>query len=342
MGRRSIDSNAGSWISIFILSLGLLAGTLAYIVISTIFKPSNSISEFDKLALDENDGISLTRENMGNCCRGIPHLELWGSAVKWGTDNKFNSAEECCESCKAMCSSTYGPCLCDSWVFCGDRQACGSKFGECWLKKQQDTLAPQRQDVGSEVMWTSGLVFGKGEGIIGLETELGTLRVKLHPDSAPYSVQYILELLTLRHCNGCRFYRAEGRGDSWDMKGNHINDASFGPPYALIQGTLEAAGTPLQQFPSDVCQTIRRGAVAWVGSGPEFFISLANHVEWSKAYIVFGSIIPEDMFIAEKIAQLPTKPDVWNNVNVSVLKNPIPIFIQRIKTYNDEDLTHKM
>ena len=48
------------------------------------------------------------------------------------------------------------------------------------------------------------------------------------------------------------------------------------------------------------------------------------------------------MFIAEKIAQLPTKPDVWNNVNVSVLKNPIPIFIQRIKTYNDEDLTHKM
>ena len=34
---------------------------------------------------------------------------------------------------------------------------------QCWLKKQQDTLAPQRQDVGSEVMWTSGLVFGKGE-----------------------------------------------------------------------------------------------------------------------------------------------------------------------------------
>lgn len=51
--------------------------------------------------------------------------------------------------------------------------------------------------------------------------------VQLYPDSAPYSVQYILELLTLRHCAGCQFYRAEGRGESWDLKGNHIKDVSY-------------------------------------------------------------------------------------------------------------------
>lgn len=34
---------------------------------------------------------------------------------------------------------------------------------QCWLKKQKDTLAPQRQEVGETVMWTSGLIFGKGE-----------------------------------------------------------------------------------------------------------------------------------------------------------------------------------
>ncbi|XP_057521140.1 uncharacterized protein LOC130801328 isoform X1 [Amaranthus tricolor] len=342
MGRRSINSNAGNWLSVGIILLGLLACTLVYVVISVVLKPSNSITDFNKLTVDENDGSNLERENVGECCKGIPNLELWGSAVKWGTDHKFNSAEECCKSCKAMCSGKNGPCLCDTWVFCGDRQACGSKFGECWLKKQKDTLAPQRQDAGSNVMWTSGLVFGKGEGIIGLETEHGTLHIKLYPDSAPYSVLYILELLTLGHCAGCQFYRAEDRGDSWDLKGNHINDASFGPPYALIQGTLEAGGTPFRQVPAEVCRTIKRGAVAWVGSGPEFFISLANHVEWRKAYTVFGSVLPEDMVISEKIAKLPTMPDVWNNVNVSVLKKPVPISIQRIKTDSNEDLTHRL
>lgn len=34
---------------------------------------------------------------------------------------------------------------------------------QCWLKKQKDTLAPERQNVGQAVIWTSGLIFGKGE-----------------------------------------------------------------------------------------------------------------------------------------------------------------------------------
>lgn len=335
MGRRPIDSGASCWTTVTLLFLGFLSCTIAYLVISNALKPSTNgsrISDFDRVVLEE-------RENTIGCCRGTPHLELWGSAVKWGTDHKFDSSEECCRACKAMCSGKDGPCLCDTWVFCGDREACGSQFGECWLKKQKDTLAPQRQDAGSRVMWTSGLIFGKGEGIVGLATEHGTLHIKLYPDCAPYSVAYILELLALRHCAGCRFYRAEGRGESWDVKGNHIKDASFGPPFALIQGTLEAGGVTFNKIPPEACPTIRRGAVAWVGSGPEFFISLANHEEWKPAYTVFGSVLPEDLEVAEKIAQLPTKPDVWNNVNVSVLENPVPISFRRIKT-NYEDLTH--
>lgn len=146
-----------------LLLLGFLACTLAYLVISIILRPSNSNPGFDVLGMDESDRISLKSENGGGCCRGIPNLELWGTAVKWGSEHKYNSEEECCKSCKAMCSGNDGPCLCDSWVFCGDRKACGQQFGECWLKKQKDTLAPERQDTGSKVMWTSGLIFGKGE-----------------------------------------------------------------------------------------------------------------------------------------------------------------------------------
>lgn len=81
-------------------------------------------SRFVKVAMVE--GRSGGRE----CCGGIEHLELWGAAVKWGTNFKFNTSEECCKACKAMCGANSGPCLCDSWVFCGNQAACGSRFGE--------------------------------------------------------------------------------------------------------------------------------------------------------------------------------------------------------------------
>ncbi|PKA58886.1 DNA excision repair protein ERCC-4 [Apostasia shenzhenica] len=267
-----------------------------------------------------------------DCCRGVEHLELWGAAVKWGTDHKFNTSMECCQACKSMCSGADGPCLCDSWVFCGDRERCGKKFGECWLKKQKDVMFPALQESGDKVIWTSGLIFGKGMGIIGLETKYGVINIKLFPHRAPHSVAYIVELLEARHCAGCHIYRAEGRGKAWDSLGNHVSEASFGPPYALIQGTLEAEGVPFQGIPVEACPSIKRGSVAWVGSGPEFFISLANHQEWRKSYTIFGSVLPEDMEIAERIAGLPTRSDTWNNVNVSILKKPIDLKIKLIST----------
>ncbi|KAF3785800.1 hypothetical protein EJ110_NYTH27017 [Nymphaea thermarum] len=71
-------------------------------------------------------------------------------------------------------------------------------------------------------------------------------------------------------------------------------------------------------------------AEAFVTAGPEFFISLANHDEWRKDYTVFGAVLPEDMRIAEKIAQLPTKQDIWSNIQVSVLKNPVSLKVKRL------------
>lgn len=51
--------------------------------------------------------------------------------------------------------------------------------------------------------------------------------LQLLPDCAPLSVNYILELLGMRHCAGCHFYRAESRGSNWDLEGNHIKDVRF-------------------------------------------------------------------------------------------------------------------
>ncbi|XP_057976379.1 uncharacterized protein LOC131163708 [Malania oleifera] len=332
MGRKPNDPESTRWASLVLLVMGLVSCSLVYTFLTTVLRPGNSSSdsELDSSALASVDHGGALDDN-GGCCRGIENLELWGAAVKWGSEFKFNSSEECCRACKAMCSGSDGPCLCDSWVFCGNKEACGSQFGECWLKKQKDTLAPAQQENEKSVRWTSGLVFGKGEGIVGLETEYGTLHIKLYPDCAPHSVVYILELLSLRHCAGCQFYRAEGRGQLWDSEGNHIKNAPLGSPYALIQGTLEVQGNAFFKIATEVCPTIRRGSVAWINSGPEFFISLANHEEWNKVYTVFGSVLPEDMDIAEKIAQLPTKSDVWNNINVSVLQKPVPLRMRRIK-----------
>lgn len=118
-----------------------------------------------------------------------------------------------------------------------------------------------------------------------------------------------------------------------DSKWILIFSGCFWSPFALIQGTLEAQGgegSIFKKIPIEDCPTIRRGPVAWVGSGPEFFISLANHWEWKKEFTVFGSVLPEDMHIAEKISTLPTKSDVWKNVNVTLLKKPVPLMLRRI------------
>ncbi|TYG44286.1 hypothetical protein ES288_D11G086300v1 [Gossypium darwinii] len=325
MGRRQTDSDLHRF-TLFLIAA--ISCCMAYYSFSVSLKGNS-----DTIFVGSSEswrGNEEEREGDG-CCGGVEHLELWGDAMKWGSDFKLNSSEECCRACKEMCEGDNGPCLCDSWVFCGNKQDCGSRFGECWLKKQKDALDPDWRDSGDKVIWTSGLVFGKGEGIIKLKTEHGIVNVKLFPDCAPHSVYFILELLSLQHCAGCQFYRAESRGNSWDLQGNHIEHAPYGPPYALIQGTVDAYGTVFKDIPQEACPTIRRGSIAWVGSGPDFFISLANHHEWKKAYTVFGQVLPEDMEIVEKISQLPTIPDVWSNVKVAVLERPVPLRFIRMR-----------
>ncbi|XP_020997728.1 uncharacterized protein LOC107487520 [Arachis duranensis] len=230
MGRKHDEKSTILYNRLILLVVSFASCGFVYFFLSAVLTKNSSIS------LSASSSLALVGEGGGGgCCRGIENLELWGAAVKWGSDFKFNSSEDCCNACKSMCTGNDGTCLCDTWVFCGNREACGSKFGECWLKKQKDSLAPEKQDggpPGEENYWISGLIFGKGEGIIAMETEFGTLHMKLFPDCAPHSVAYILELLALRHCAGCQFYRAESRGESWDSEGNHIKNVSIFPSNA--------------------------------------------------------------------------------------------------------------
>ncbi|XP_020203187.1 uncharacterized protein LOC109788774 isoform X2 [Cajanus cajan] len=324
MGRRQNGSDFGRFALLLLFLIGAISCSAVYLFLTVVFKPST-----ESLPSTDHD-LGLRGAQEEQCCRGVEHLELWGDAVKWGSEFRLNSSEECCMACKRTCSGEGGACLCNSWVYCGDREACGPRFGECWLKRQKDALNPDRRDSGDLVMWTSGFVFDKEEGIVGMETDHGILRIKLLPECAPHSVAYILELLAMPHCVGCQIHRAESRGSFWDSEGNHIKRTKYGPPFALVQGTLESYGSMFKNIPKEYCPTISRGSVAWVGSGPEFFISLADHKEWRNSYTVFGSVLSEDMEILEKITQLPTKSEIWNNIKVSILENPVSLRFRRM------------
>ncbi|RZS25666.1 hypothetical protein BHM03_00058899 [Ensete ventricosum] len=127
MGRRPSETGGLPLFWILVATV-LISCALAYLGLSTALRRQES--RFLGLP---NDDSELEGRGAGggdeDCCRGQEHLELWGAAVKWGADHKFNSSRDCCRACKAMCGSA-GPCLCNSWVFCGDRERCGERFGE--------------------------------------------------------------------------------------------------------------------------------------------------------------------------------------------------------------------
>lgn len=121
MGRRQSDAERGVCALAILFLIGIFSCIMVY-RFQTATIPS--------IAVDVSSAASGQHRE---CCRGADHLELWGNAVKWGSNFKLNSSRECCMACKAMCGGGTGRCLCDSWVFCGNASACGPRFGEVWL-----------------------------------------------------------------------------------------------------------------------------------------------------------------------------------------------------------------
>eukprot|EP00850_Spirogloea_muscicola_P017623 SM000153S01612 [mRNA] locus=s153:215509:217152:+ [translate_table: standard] len=264
----------------------------------------------------------------------MPHWELWGQPVKWGPNNLQDSTAACCQSCREMCPEG-GKCECNSWVYCGDKERCGEQHRQCWLKFQEDPLRPEvHADAG--VPWTSGMLYGTGAGIITLGTPEGKIRVKmqLRPDWAPATVSYLRDLLQLRHCTGCQFYRAEGLGAAWAADGVPVDGEAPGPPYALLQGTLATDGIPYREIGREAAPIVERGMLCLIGGGPDFFISLARHVEWQHGHTVFGQVLKQDMAIVEKIVKKETKAETWGQVNVRVLEAPIAFTVSRTDAKN--------
>eukprot|EP00271_Cylindrocystis_brebissonii_P010209 TRINITY_DN26331_c0_g1_i1.p1 TRINITY_DN26331_c0_g1~~TRINITY_DN26331_c0_g1_i1.p1 ORF type:complete len:342 (-),score=25.04 TRINITY_DN26331_c0_g1_i1:781-1806(-) len=270
-----------------------------------------------------DEANALQSGGSGSLCRGLERMEVWGTAVNWGSTNKLETAEACCQQCKDRMEK------CNSWVYCFDEAVCKDKFKECWLKRQADVLLPELHGSGASIGWMSGIIHPEGKGLIQFETPRGSIRIKLLPTWAPRTVNYIRELVALRHCTGCQFYRAEGLGKGWDADGLRIQGMPAGPPYALLQGSLYTDGIPYKPIPVEGAPLVKRGHLCLVAEGPDFFISLGEHPEWGHGHTVFGEVLPEDMPIVDELAREKTKATVWADTAVRELEEPINFAVKR-------------
>ena len=64
------------------------------------------------------------------------------------------------------------------------------------------------------------------------------------------------------------------------------------------------------------------------GGGPEFFIALAEHPEWSTGHTVWASVVPEDMAVVDAILRRPLKVANWGSINATELVTPLPFCLE--------------
>ncbi|KAL4419070.1 hypothetical protein ABPG77_010349, partial [Micractinium sp. CCAP 211/92] len=97
-------------------------------------------------------------------CNMLQHTDYWGEALVAGMSHKNESAEECCNSCRA-----YQPVkekdmmTCNVWVYCGDAGLCGDHHKECWLKHLAHPYGTAPAKEGPDVGWTTGIMVPRAE-----------------------------------------------------------------------------------------------------------------------------------------------------------------------------------
>ncbi|KAG0453047.1 hypothetical protein HPP92_025711 [Vanilla planifolia] len=94
MARKQSDQGGGGSCRTVMLPLllALASCILFYTVLSSALRRSVDGSSVaaggSSVALSGKVGVVVeSEEENAKCCRGLEHLELWGSAVKWGTDH---------------------------------------------------------------------------------------------------------------------------------------------------------------------------------------------------------------------------------------------------------------
>ncbi|KAG1671801.1 hypothetical protein FOA52_000178 [Chlamydomonas sp. UWO 241] len=130
-----------------------------------------------------------------------------------------------------------------------------------------------------------------------ITTSYGEIRITPRHDLSPKIVELIKGVADKPSCESCRFYRHEPAPE------NFGRDGFYGPPYALLQGSLaDMADTP----PFEGSPEVKRGDVCLIPNCKEFFIATSGHEEWGHAHSVWGHIA--DAASWEVIGAIPVEP----------------------------------
>lgn len=232
---------------------------------------------------------------------------------------------------------------------------------DCWLKKRGAPWEDVDVLQGRSTKWTAGVLGSPppaaesaGDPDRPCDFALlmldGLVRMRLRPE-AESAARYVAALLSEMGAgasdasasapaldparpprDGLRFYRAEPVPKHWgslEWPDNYFG-GRWGPPYALLQGSLRPTGTRVKASNADRSQqarpVIRRGMLAWAGGagGPDFFIALAQHPEWGNGHTVFAEAFAEDMAVIDALMRRPLRVSNWGSINATELVTPMP------------------
>ena len=205
--------------------------------------------------------------------------------------------------CRAV-STLPAPRQCDSWAKSGE---CERNPGFMWAE-----CADACKALGLKEPWadadeqaSNGLPPSTRAQTLELrfphDSGFAPLRILLRPDLAPKTVAALVQ--HIGEAGGtpaaATFYRneavpAESPGQCGDI---------LCGPYSLIQGRLDA----LLDTPSETTPLVRKGFVARIQNGHDFFIALDDHSEWGHSFTVWGDMRHDatGMATLDAISRLP-------------------------------------
>merc|ERR1719440_536708 len=121
------------------------------------------------------------------------------------------------------------------------------------------------------------------------QPQIGRVPINVLPANAPNMVA-AFQKLAQRGMVG-RLHRAEGIP----------LPPSQGPPYALVQATLDDPDGILAKMPHEGSVPIGSGSVCMIAGTSDFFISLGDHAGWEASMTVLGQVEPHAL---EKVVML--------------------------------------
>ena len=132
-----------------------------------------------------------------------------------------------------------------------------------------------------------------------ISTSKGNIKITPRPDLSPKIVDIVVELASKSSCPACKFYRHE------PAPTNFGKDNFYGPPYALLQGSMANMG---ELPPFEGSPLVAKGSVCIIPGSKEFFIATAAHEEWGHSHSVWGEVSLYDSSSWETIEKIPVEP----------------------------------